>query len=327
MEKIEVVKIENYNTKTWFVSALLGFFIGLAIIVPGVSGATIAIIFALYSQLIYALANIFKEFKKCFLFLLPIGIGAIIGFVIGFFAIQRLFEIMPFSIICLFAGLMVGAFPAVCDEIKGIKPTPVKITLLIIGILIPIIISVGSIFLVGGSADTVINLTWATVLLYIPLGLAISLTQIIPGLSATALLMAFGQFGPLLSSFHFSYIKQNPFILLLYLALILGFILGIVLFSKALGALLRQKRAHTFFTIVGLSAGSILSMFINPDIYAVYLLWQDGSDTMLADLLIGLGLFILGVIGAYMLVRYERNKRKKDITDIIETATNNNEEK
>ena len=43
---------------------LLGFFIGLAIIVPGVSGSAVAIIFRLYEKLLYAFGNILKQFKN-----------------------------------------------------------------------------------------------------------------------------------------------------------------------------------------------------------------------------------------------------------------------
>ena len=48
-ESMEIALIK-YNRKTWCKSALLGFFIGLAVIVPGISGSTVAIIFKLYDQ-------------------------------------------------------------------------------------------------------------------------------------------------------------------------------------------------------------------------------------------------------------------------------------
>ena len=45
------------NRKEVLKSALLGAFIGLAIIVPGVSGSAVAIIFRLYEKLLFALGN------------------------------------------------------------------------------------------------------------------------------------------------------------------------------------------------------------------------------------------------------------------------------
>lgn len=109
------------NGKEVVKGGVLGFFIGLAVIVPGVSGSTVAIIFRLYHKLLYALGNIVRRFKKCIRFLLPIALGLIVGFVLGFLAIQRLIEISPFTIIGLFAGLMLGAFPAVYDEVRAEK--------------------------------------------------------------------------------------------------------------------------------------------------------------------------------------------------------------
>ena len=55
------IQLIKYNEKTWGKSALLGFFIGLAVIVPGISGSTVAIIFKLYDQFLYAIGNLFKE--------------------------------------------------------------------------------------------------------------------------------------------------------------------------------------------------------------------------------------------------------------------------
>jgi putative membrane protein len=121
-ESMEIALIK-YNKKTWSKSALLGFFIGLAVIVPGISGSTVAIIFKLYDQFLYAIGNLFKKFKQCFAFLLPIGIGMVAGVVLGFFTVQQLLDILPFAIVCLFAGLMSGAFPAVKDELKEAKWT------------------------------------------------------------------------------------------------------------------------------------------------------------------------------------------------------------
>ena len=64
-ESLEIALIK-YNKKTWCKSALLGLFIGLAVIVPGISGSTVAIIFKLYDSFLYAVGNFFKKFKVCF---------------------------------------------------------------------------------------------------------------------------------------------------------------------------------------------------------------------------------------------------------------------
>ena len=305
----ETVELNFKSKKQWLKAVLLGFLIGLAVILPGISGATIAIIFGLYSKMIYSFGNIFKQFKKCFLFLLPIGIGIVIGFAIGFFFVREVFESFPFIVICLFAGLMIGSFPAVKDEIKGVKWNSSRIILFAIGILIPISIGIVSIFIQSASSDPIVA-TPALMILYFVIGCIVSLTQLIPGLSCSALLMAFGQFGAILASIHFNYLKENPLVLMTILLLGLGFLIGLVLFSKLLNKLFDKRRDDTFTMIVGLSLGSIVTMFLNPDIYEVYSTWNSTSEAF-KNLAIGLLLLAVGFVLSYMLVRYQRTINAK----------------
>ncbi len=48
---------------------------GIANIIPGVSGGTLAIILGIYEDFIGALSHFFKNFKKNLLFILPVGLG------------------------------------------------------------------------------------------------------------------------------------------------------------------------------------------------------------------------------------------------------------
>ena len=309
-ESLEIALLK-YNRKTWCKSALLGFFVGLAVIVPGISGSTVAIIFKLYDQFLYALGNLFKKFKECFTFLLPIGIGVVFGVLLGFFTVQKLLELLPFAIVCLFAGLMSGAFPAVKDEINGAKRTPKNIALFIIGVCIPVGIGCFSAFTgsqtVGESVDVFASVNVFTCLAALIVGAVVGITQIVPGLSASAFLMAIGWFGSLMNSVHLSYWKENPIIFLVYVALGVGFLVGLLGFSKLLTHLFSVARHTTYSLIVGLSLGSIVSMFLNGDIVEVYAKWSV-SGVHIVDLLLGIALFIIGVVGAYMLVKYQRKK-------------------
>lgn len=304
MEELEL-DLHYKSGKDRAMAGILGFFIGLAVIVPGISGSTMAIIFKLYDKLLYAIGNILKRFKSCFLFLLPIGLGAVIGFALGFFAIKHLLELLPFAIMAFFAGLMAGAFPAVADEIKQEKLNWKRVLLFLLGLLIPIAIGVGSTFLQGG-VRSLENLQFYHYLLFIFLGYLVAITQIVPGLSATALLMAFGYFVPIMESVSISYISSNPAVLGVYACLVVGFLIGLVSFSKILTILFAKSRKTAFFMIVGLSLGSIISMFFNPDIYATYQSWANGNVSFGLDLGLGLGLLVIGVIIAYIFVRYER---------------------
>ena len=135
------ILIEKHTKKSWFKSGILGIFMGLAVIIPGVSGAQIAILFKLYDKFTFAISNILKKFKLMFLFLLPIILGMVVGFVAGFFAVKELLKIATFAVVAFFAGMMLGGTPVYIKEIKQSKPNWFKIFLLILGLIIPISIS------------------------------------------------------------------------------------------------------------------------------------------------------------------------------------------
>lgn len=296
------------NKKEVAKGGVLGFFIGLAVIVPGVSGSAVAIIFRLYDKLLYALGNILKKFGKCLRFLLPVGIGLVVGFVLGFFAVQKLIDLVPFIVIGLFAGLMLGAFPAVSAEIKGERKTPARLALFLAGLAVPVAFGIVSTLCVPGGRGLE-NLQPYHYILFLVLGAAVAVTQIVPGLSASALLMMAGYFSSLMDSVHLSYWQQNPAVFGVYACLVVGFLAGLIGFSKALSTLLSRRRVPSFFAICGLSLGSVITMFFNPDVFAVYQSWASGGVEVL-DLVLGILLFFAGAACAYLFVRKERNKNK-----------------
>ena len=284
---------------------LLGFFIGLAVIVPGVSGSTVAILFRLYEKLLCAVGNLLRAFKRCALFLLPIAVGVALGFGLGFFAVRGLLGISPFAVIALFAGLMAGAYPAVTDQLKGEKLTLPRAALFAAGVLFP----VGMCFLSLLSAGdrSLDDIGAAQCLLFVFLGALVAVTQVVPGLSASALLMLAGYFNPLMQSVSLSYWSENPLIFAVYACLLVGFAAGFVGSSKGLSVLLEKKKAPSFFAVAGLALGSLLTMFFNPEVLEVYRCWSEGMF-FAPHLIAGVLLFAAGTCLSYVFVRYERKK-------------------
>lgn len=326
MENELQIALAKYNKKTWCKSALLGFFIGLAVIVPGISGSTVAIIFKLYDSFLYAISHLFKAFKRCFFFLLPIAIGIVIGLAVGFFTVQKALEYIPFAIVGGFAGLMCGAFPAVTDELKGAKKTGKRMALFALGVCIPLSVAVLSVVFSGGAGKDVT--LWWRIAVCVPVGVVVGMTQVIPGLSASAILMSIGYFTPLVESVHVSYWKENPLIFATYIALGIGFLIGIFFTSGVLTKAFAKARQTVYFLIVGLSLGSIVAMFCNVEIFAVYKDWAQ-SGIVQKDLWLGVALFIIGAAIAYLLVRYQRKKdaemRPKTATAHDQTAVKTDE--
>lgn len=303
--------ITKHSPKRWVLALILGVFIGLAVIVPGVSGSTIAIIFGLYTGMLYAIGHILSDFKRAFPFLLPIGIGVIVGFGAGFLIIREVFNLFLFQVICLFVGLMLGAMPALTKEIKGAAVTAPRVVLLIVGFLIPLAIGALSIVLSAGddpeSTATYTAFPFWLFLCYLPLGFTVAVTQIVPGLSATAILMAFGQFRPILNSLHKDFIFENPVVLLLYACLGIGFLVGLVAVSRAFSAIIKRHKHTAFFMVTGLAFGSIASMFLNTDMYELYVSWVNSSVPWL-DIVIGAVLFAIGLVGSFLLTKYELSR-------------------
>lgn len=300
----EKLSLKYENKKEVLKGGVLGAFIGLAIIVPGVSGSVVAIILRLYEKLLYALGNLLKEFKKCVKFLIPIAIGAVVGLAVGFIGVKALLAVLPFAIVALFAGLMFGAFPAVTDQLKGEKVTVPRALLFAVGFLVPITISALSIFVNGGGLP-IEGLKFYHYIIFVVVGFAISITQLAPGLSATAFLMILGCYTPIINSISLSYWQENPQIFILYACLVVGFLVGLITVSKWLSVLFEKKHAPSFFTVAGLSLGSTVAMFFNSEIMETYTSWGE-SGVPVWQIILGVVLFAIGTVCAYMFVRYER---------------------
>ena len=306
-------ELPKYNTKSWFKSLLLGFFIGIGVIVPGVSGAQISIIFKLYDKLTYAIGNILKKFVTCIIFLLPILIGLLIGFVAGFFGVEQLLQLSTISLVCLFAGLMLGGTKSIIDEIKGSKLTIKRLSLLIIGLVIPI--SISAIFVNVSSLNLASQISDSDWWFYIALffiAVLVGFTQIIPGLSATSLLMSFGIYGELINSVSFTYWSNSPIVFVLYLILVIGFLVGIISISKLVSYLLSKFKIGFYYFVLGLSISSVVGMFYNPEIVSEYLIFDISTTKSLVEAIIGPILFIVGFVLILSIIHFS-NKSVKTV--------------
>ena len=316
--------------KSFFKRVFLGFLIGIAVIVPGISGSTIAILFKLYKKILSAISNIFKEFKKSIKFLLPIALGGALGFVGGLFAVKKLIDIIPFSIAALFAGLMLGGIPGLFDEVRDVKPTKRHVFGIIIAFFVPLIIASLSVFFINHDKNN-LALSAPSIFIFIGLGIVVALTQFIPGASASATLMGFGYYIPLMKSLSFTYIKNDPSVIVVYLLLIAGALLGAFASAKLLDMLTNKFKGLMYFIFIGLSLGSIVCIFYNADMIKVYKEWANGNSFPYLDVFLGIGLFILGVALSYLMVLYTRKKNKeknkkaslsiKDLCNTYATAT------
>lgn len=300
------MELKYKNLKEIFISIFVGFSIGLSVIVPGISGSSIAIIMKVYDKLIYAFSNIFKRFKICIIFLLPIALGIIIGFALGFILVKILLEAFPFITICFFVGLMIGTYPILFKEIKGEKPKTKKSLLFALGTIIPIAITVISMQINTSNSLAEINLYHYILFLFI--GILISLTQIIPGLSATVLLMMFGYYTALINGIGRE-LFSNVKLIFVYVSLVIGFIIGILLFSKIINKMLTSYRKPFFFMICGLSIGSIAAVFLGNECIEIYKTWIMPSIAI--DIGLGIVALIVGFVITFLLYIFDKKRENK----------------
>ena len=98
-----------------------GVIIGIANIIPGVSGGTLALSMGIYDKIIFAITHIFKEFKKSVKILVPLVIGAGIGIGILSIVIEWLFDKCPFRTNMLFIELILGGLPMLFQKVRKEK--------------------------------------------------------------------------------------------------------------------------------------------------------------------------------------------------------------
>ena len=97
-----------------FLSRVLkGLVVGVANIIPGVSGGTMAVVMGIYDRLIGAVSDLRRDFKNSLLYLFPIGIGAVLGIVLFSHLIKFLLEGYPMPTNLFFLGLILGSIPMI----------------------------------------------------------------------------------------------------------------------------------------------------------------------------------------------------------------------
>ena len=95
---------------------LQGMLIGLGAVLPGISGGVLCVVFGIYKPVMELLSSPFKNFKTHVPKLLPVIVGAAVGF-LGIANLLSFFlEQYPDPSVCLFVGLIIGMMPSLFRE-------------------------------------------------------------------------------------------------------------------------------------------------------------------------------------------------------------------
>ncbi|MDE7168410.1 MAG: DUF368 domain-containing protein [Clostridia bacterium] len=288
------------KVKEFFKNFGLGAGIGVAMIIPGVSGGTIAVLFNVYDKLISAISDLRKDFKNSFFFLLPIVLGALVGIAAMFFPLKYAIEYAPMPTILLFAGLMVGSCPKLFKDTRknGFKLIDIVSTVL------PFLVVVGlgciSVLGVKGvmpylEADLGVGMpVWGYFVLVL-IGAVASCALVVPGVSGSLLLLIFGYYQPILDTISALLTSFGHSVLVLAL-FALGLVVGFFTIAKLMKFLMKKFPRGTGWAIFGFVIGSIPAIFMTKEFITAPV---DG-----VQIAIGAILCLAGVIASYALAAY-----------------------
>ena len=247
----------------WFLDILRGAVIGVSNIIPGVSGGTMAVSMGIYDRVIYAVNNIFKQFKKNFRDLLPIIIGVLVGLfafaaLIGSLLGTKSSEIPMTRLPTNFAfiGLILGGLPAIYKRVNMKDAKVPGIILFLIFLALVVVLP-----LLNPPEARTVDHSIGTILLMIPLGAIASSTMVIPGISGSMILMLLGYYNPVINAMND--LRGGDWSSLAILApYAIGLLVGIVFIAKLMNFLLKKHAALTFSAIFGLVIGSPVALLM-----------------------------------------------------------------
>ncbi len=273
--------------KNNIILVIKGFFMGIANIIPGVSGGTLAITMGIYEDLIKAVSHFFKNLKKNILFIVPIGIGAVLAIALGSKIISFSLEKYPLPTILFFIGLILGGFPMLYGKVEGsFHPKNLFIFCLTFAFII------GIMFLKTGKDVQLNDLDLMGYILLFVVGVIAAATMIIPGISGSFMLMVMGYYEPILHAINeltsFKNIGHN---ISIFIPIGFGILIGTIGIAKIIEYLFKKYEVPTYYGIMGFVLASIIGIFASTE----------GLTLALGPLFIGGILFIIGFVIAYRL--------------------------
>ena len=110
------MKEKNTGVLRLVLRVLQGMLIGVGAVLPGISGGVLCVVFGIYKPVMELLSSPVKKFKTHVPRLLPVIVGAALGF-LGVAKVLAFFlEKYPNQSVCLFVGLIGGMLPSLFRE-------------------------------------------------------------------------------------------------------------------------------------------------------------------------------------------------------------------
>ena len=277
-------------------NVVCGILVGIANIIPGVSGGTIIVILGLFDKLMDAISNVFKlkiSFKERLenlWFIMQVLIGAAIGLIAFAKILNYLFVHFELQTIALFAGLILLSLPMLKkEEMDGKK---INILFFILGILTIGIIN----YLSPGEEGNIVtyeeliskSLTPAFIGSLILMGAIAGATMIFPGVSGSMVLLVLGWYH-MFKGYVAAVTTFDMKILIPLIFIALGIGIGIIFSAKLTSFLLKKYKINTMSFILGLIIMSAIVIFpLKKELYTF-----GNIITSVITFILGGGLIIL----------------------------------
>lgn len=252
--------------KDSIILVIKGFIMGIANVIPGVSGGTLALILGIYEDFIGAISHFFSKLKENIKFLLPIAIGMGLAIISLSRVIDYSYKNFPIPTSLFFVGLVLGGIPMLLSKVKGTKEVKNISSYIVFLITFSIVIIMACSDLIFGSGLK-ISLTNMNLLGYILLflvGIVAAATMVIPGVSGSLVLMLLGYYYPIIKLIKeltsFKNVGENIVILGVFG---IGVLFGIVAISKLLEYLFKKHEVKTYFGVLGFIVASLLAIPIS----------------------------------------------------------------
>ena len=268
---------------------LKGFVLGIANIIPGVSGGTLAITLGIYERLIGTISHFFKNVKENIKFVIFLGIGILLSLALFSNVIGYCLDNYAFATILFFIGIILGGVPLLFKKVKG----TMNVSNFIIFLVAFSIIMLMTFMRVGEKNVSLDTLSIGKVLLLFISGVVASSSMLLPGISGSFVLMLLGYYYPIVNAIRSLTKFQNLFHNVIILSIAgVGILVGIVIAAKLIEWLLDKHEVPTYYGIIGFVIASIISIFITAlsSIGNIY-------EIIVGIVLLLFGIFISNFIG------------------------------
>ncbi len=245
---------------------LRGVVIGVANIIPGVSGGTMMVSMGVYDTLIGCINHLFSDFKGSISKLWPYVVGMALGIVGLAKVITMMLDKIPVQTAFLFIGLILGSLPIILNRIKGQKTgAPAMVA----GLLAFLLVVGLQVFGRQGGTDVTLTLNLGQIIILFLIGIIASATMVIPGVSGSMMLMLLGYYNPIVGTVSRLIDVLIHFDLGGILSCVgilapfgIGVVCGIFGVAKLIEILLNRFPGVTFSAILGLVLASPVAILI-----------------------------------------------------------------